>query len=95
MPHGVGRQAQPGAHDREPTAEIWAKAVRERNLYDTEYRLRRHDGEYRDVMARGVPVLESDGSIREWIGTCTDITPRKQAFDPARKRPIWRKKVTK
>ena len=65
--------------DREHTAEVWAKAVRERALYDTEYRIRRHDGEYRDVAVRGVPVLEADGSLREWIGTCTDITPRKQA----------------
>ena len=39
-----------------------------------------HDGEYRHVATRGVPVLEEDGcTIREWIGTCTDITERKLA----------------
>lgn len=65
--------------DRVPTAEIWAKAVRERSLYDTEYRIRRHDGEYRYFAVRGVPLREEDGSIREWIGTCTDVTERKQA----------------
>ena len=26
----------------------------------------------------GVPVLKEDGSIREWVGTCIDITERKQ-----------------
>jgi len=65
--------------DRERTAEVWRKAVRERSLYDIEYRLRRHDGEYRDVAVRGVPVLEGEGHIREWVGTCTDITQRKRA----------------
>jgi len=29
--------------------------------------------------ARGVPVLEADGSIREWVGICLDITQRRQA----------------
>jgi signal transduction histidine kinase len=53
--------------------------VRERSLYDTEYRIRRQDGEYRMFAVRGVPVREDDGSIREWVGTCTDITERKRA----------------
>ncbi len=35
------------------------------------------DGSYRHFAARGVPVLEEDGHIREWVGTCTDITERK------------------
>jgi PAS domain S-box-containing protein len=65
--------------DRERTAAIWSQAVADRNLYQTEYRLRRHDGEYRLVLARGVPVLNADGSIREWVGTCEDITERKEA----------------
>jgi PAS domain S-box-containing protein len=65
--------------DRERTADIWIRAVRGRSLYDTEYRIRRQDGEYRFFSVRGVPVLDDSGSIQEWIGTCTDITERKQA----------------
>lgn len=75
--------------DREQTLRVWATAVQSRTLYDTEYRLRRHDGQYRDVMARGVPVLNADGSIREWVGTCTDITERKQAEQEARKASLY------
>jgi PAS domain S-box-containing protein len=30
-------------------------------------------------MARGVPVFDVDGSLREWVGTCVDITERKKA----------------
>jgi len=67
--------------DRQRTTETWKEAVKSQAIYDTEYRLRRDDGEYRHVVARGVPVLEADGSIREWIGTCTDITERKRAED--------------
>jgi PAS domain S-box-containing protein len=65
--------------DRQRTQEIWQRAVASRSSYETEYLLRRHDGEYRQVVARGVPVLAKDGTIREWVGTCTDITERKQA----------------
>ncbi len=75
--------------DRERTAEVWSKAVRDRRLYDTEYRIRRHDGEYRLFAVRGVPVKESDGSIREWVGTCTDITERKCAEEEIRKASLY------
>jgi PAS domain S-box-containing protein len=64
--------------DRERTAEIWNQALRKQSQYDAEYRIRRHDGEYRTMAVRGVPVLDAGGSIREWVGTCTDITDRKR-----------------
>ena len=47
--------------------------------YENEFRVRKYDGSYRLFFARGIPVLEADGSIREWVGTCTDITERKRA----------------
>lgn len=65
--------------DRAPTAAVWQHAVRSRSNYATEYRVRRHDGEYCHFMVRGVPILNTDGSIREWVGTCTNITEWKQA----------------
>ncbi len=65
--------------DREPTAAVWAHAVETRSRYATEYRLRRHDGEYCHFVVRGVPILGKDGSVREWVGTCTNITDSKRA----------------
>ncbi len=65
--------------DHEITLAVWRKAVEEKQGYETEYRLRRHDGVYRYFLARGVPVLQDDGSVREWVGTCIDITERNQA----------------
>ena len=64
--------------DRDRTTAAWSAAVRARTLFETEYRLRRHDAEYRHFSVRGVPVMEKDGTIREWVGVCTDITERKR-----------------
>ncbi|MFN6526150.1 PAS domain S-box protein [Nostoc sp. ChiSLP03a] len=65
--------------DRARSTEVWNAAVAKRGIYQTEYRLRGKDGTYRYFSVCGAPVLEEDGSIREWIGTCTDIHERKQA----------------
>ena len=70
--------------DRERTTIIWNQALNCRSLYETEYRVRRNDGQYRHMTVRGAPVLQSDGSIREWVGTCTDITARKDAENELR-----------
>jgi PAS domain S-box-containing protein len=67
------------------TREVWTKAVRERKPYETEYRLRRHDGVYRHFLARGIPVLDDAGEVREWVGTCIDITEHKQAEQELRR----------
>jgi signal transduction histidine kinase len=47
-------------------------------LYETEYRVRRHDGEYRLCLVRGVPVLDRHGKVLEWVGTYTDITENRR-----------------
>jgi diguanylate cyclase (GGDEF)-like protein/PAS domain S-box-containing protein len=62
--------------DRARVAAAWAAAVRDGTLYEARYRLRRHDGAWRHCAVRGVPVREKDGTIREWVGVCTDITER-------------------
>ena len=65
--------------DRARAAEVWAECVEGVRPYEVEYRLRRHDGEWRDTEVRGVPVLAEDGTIREWVGLNIDITVRKEA----------------
>ena len=65
--------------DRAATAQVWADAVRDTRTYDVEHRVRRHDGEWRWMTARGVPVLDDDGRLDGWVGTHTDITHRKRA----------------
>jgi signal transduction histidine kinase len=50
-----------------------------RERFSLEYRLRRHDGEYRWVQDVGVPRFNSDGSYAGFVGCCMDITDMKQA----------------
>jgi PAS domain S-box-containing protein len=71
--------------DVEITRAVWQKAVEEKQGYETEYRLRRQDGVYRHFLARGVPILDEDGSLREWVGTCIDITERRKQEEDLRK----------
>ncbi len=77
--HGSGWLTSLHPDDRVPALQRWAASRAAKSLYETEYRLRRADGQYRYFAVRGVPVLDADGSIREWVGTSTDITERKQA----------------
>ncbi len=65
--------------DRAETFRVWSESLRSRQLYQVEHRLRRHDGVYRQFAVRAAPVLEADGSVREWIGTHNDVTERKEA----------------
>lgn len=76
---GRGWMAAVHPGDRAGTAAAWSDAVRHRGVYATEYRVRRRDGEYRDLTVRGVPVLATDGTVREWVGVCTDVTDLKRA----------------
>ncbi len=49
-----------------------------------EYRLRRADGLYRWVLDTGVPRYGRDGSFSGYIGSCLDITDRKDSEDALR-----------
>ncbi|MBE7198114.1 MAG: response regulator [Parafilimonas terrae] len=65
--------------DRAHTRDAWAKAVATRTPYVTEHRMRDASGAYHHMSVRAVPILEADGTLREWVGTHTDITQRKEA----------------
>lgn len=70
--------------DRERVARQWAVATKEAHIYENEYRLRRKDGEYRWTAVRAVPIMNADGTVREWVGTNTDIEDRKRAEEELR-----------
>ncbi len=64
--------------DREIAEAVWHNEFTNKVLFDTSYRVRIKTGEYRHYAIRGVPVFNSDGSFRQWIGTFDDITGHKQ-----------------
>ncbi|MFP5512983.1 MAG: PAS domain-containing protein [Alphaproteobacteria bacterium] len=70
--------------DRPHTAEAWRAARTGRIVYKAEHRLRRHDGVYRDMLVRAVPLLDGNGAVQEWVGVHTDITTRRRAEEALR-----------
>ncbi|WP_197439992.1 PAS domain-containing hybrid sensor histidine kinase/response regulator [Calycomorphotria hydatis] len=60
--------------DQARTMLAWRKATSTVSPYEVEYRIRRADGQWRWVLARGVPQLNPDGTVRRWVGMNQDIT---------------------
>jgi PAS domain S-box-containing protein len=53
-------------------------SISARDPFRMEYRLRHVDGEYRWVLDIGVPRITSEGGFVGFIGSCVDITERKE-----------------
>ena len=64
--------------DRERTAEAWRHALRG-HRFETELRLRRHDGVYRWFLVRANPAYDADGKLTGWYASTTDIHDHKLA----------------
>ncbi|HEV2602363.1 MAG TPA: PAS domain S-box protein [Microvirga sp.] len=66
--------------DDQPSAVATWQAVLESGLPGTnEFRVRRANGVYHWVSCRAVPLHNEDGTIREWVGTLSDIHDQKLA----------------
>jgi two-component system CheB/CheR fusion protein len=64
-----------GVHPQDRSAlEECTRAFGERRPFQTRFRLRRADGEYRWLLDTGVPRTHPDGSFAGYIGSCVDIT---------------------
>ncbi len=59
--------------------ERWSASLASGENYETEFRLRRADGEYRWHLARAVPIRAAGEVLVRWIGTNTDIEDQKTA----------------
>ena len=70
--------------DVEAMVRDWQAAVERAEPYETQYRLRRHDGVYRWFLNRAIPIRDGSGAITAWVGTATDIDERKRAEDALR-----------
>lgn len=84
---GYGWATAVHADDRELTIQRWREAVEARKTFLCEHRVRRRDGTYRRFAIRAVPVLEENGSTREWVGVHTDVTEQR-AFEEQRARLV-------
>ena len=70
-----------GVHpeDLKNCLDVYTRAFDLRESFKMQYRLRRHDGEYRWLLDIGVPRLNPDGLFAGYIGSCLDVTDGKLA----------------
>jgi len=67
--------------DQERSRAAWSHSLATGDPYQIEYRLRRHDGEYRWTLGRALPLRDESGAITRWFGTCTDIHEQKRSSE--------------
>jgi PAS domain S-box-containing protein len=77
---GSGWTAAIHPDDRQPYAEKWRASLANREPFESEARFRyAANGEYRWLLARGVPLRDEHGNAVRWYGILTDIEDRKRA----------------
>lgn len=80
---GWGKVVHPD--DLDWASERWVQALASGQVYENEFRIRRHDGVYRTFMVRAEPVHDEEGRILRWVGSNTDIEDlRRQSAELAR-----------
>lgn len=78
---GDGWAAGVHPEDLDRCLKTYGEAFQARLPLTMEYRLRRHDGEYRWIVDHGAPFYHGRDTFAGYIGSCYDVTDRKQAED--------------
>jgi nitrogen fixation negative regulator NifL len=84
---GRGWQATIHPDDLEAGLAFISDRIDRREPFTVEFRIRRHDGEYRWLLDTGHPRFDENGEFEGYVGTGVDITERKRAEEQLRK--LW------
>ncbi len=81
MEHELGDGWSTNVHpdDHDSCVHTYTTSHDERREFRMEYRLRRHDGEWRWILDTGKPHYGADGTFAGYIGSCVEITEQKRA----------------
>ncbi|HZR42903.1 MAG TPA: PAS domain S-box protein, partial [Ktedonobacteraceae bacterium] len=66
--------------DRERARHLWTQAAQHKRFYETWYRIRNAKDEYQTFLIRHMPILQRDGTIREWV--CQPSTTERLLLEP-------------
>lgn len=79
-----------GVHpdDAERCMQIFVEHFNRREPFEMEYRLLHNSGVYRWIIDYGTPLYEQNGDFEGFIGTCYDITKRKEDEEKLKEREI-------
>ena len=76
---GTGWAESIHPEDRARCIKTSSEAFKARQPFTHEFRVRRHDGQYRWVSDHGVPRYDAQQNFLGYIGSCVDVTERKEA----------------
>ncbi|MFN2442994.1 MAG: histidine kinase dimerization/phospho-acceptor domain-containing protein [Thermoanaerobaculia bacterium] len=79
----IGNGWATGVHpeDFDRAMTTYLEAFERRLPFEMEYRLKRYDGAFRWIVARGTPRFGGERQFDGYIGSCIDITERKESED--------------
>ncbi len=70
--------------DQEYVTHVIESCIQDKRMFELEHRVLRADGSIGWTYSRAVPLLQEDGTIREWFGAASDITGHKRAEEALR-----------
>lgn len=71
---GWAKGVHPDDYDR--CVKIYLDNFKRQNAFEMDYRLKRHDGQYRWINDRGVPFYDKNKNFIGFIGSCMDVTEK-------------------
>ena len=71
--------------DQQHVTQTIREAVRTKSAFELEHRVLRIDGTLGWTFSRAIPLMGSDGTVVEWFGMASDVTPHKQAEEALRR----------
>lgn len=69
--------------EKNATLLFWKKAVKENNNFVFEHRLKLKDGTWGHFSVNAIPLLNSNGVVKEWVGVHTNISKQRLAEEAA------------